>query len=815
MTFTISKLFRLFVIISLFIISSQSFGQRQAMAIGTVLGTLIDSVSNSPVEYATVALYSDRENKLVTGTLSKTKGRFTFEELNPGRYYLRISFMGYEPRRIRGIFINRNNTIIDLGKILLHRSVKNLEEVVIEGDAPAIEYKIDKKVINVSKQITSTSGTAVDVLENVPSIQVDIEGNVLLRGSSGFTVLIDGRPSILEPNDALQQIPASTIDNIEIITNPSVKYDPDGNAGIFNIITKKNKLQGFSGIVNFNAGLDDKYGGDFLVNFKNRKFNYYIGGDYNVRNYPGEKISERITSSRDTLFYVNSEGTHSRNRNTNGLRAGAEFNMDDKNYFSVGFRYGKREHDGDSQLDYKEWSEPGTGVYHYTNSEESHRGGDFYSINTNYERKFAKKGQSMLAEFSYDVRNGNEHSITELSTLAGEISDGKKSTETGPSKRMRIKVDYTHPVGEKGKIEAGYQSRLGKSEDETKSYFLNLVTHEYELQPQYSHTTNYSRNIHSLYTLYGGESGNFGYQGGLRGEYTWRDVESTGEEAPFKIDRLDFFPTLHLSYNIPNENQVMGSYSRRIHRPRGWYLEPFLTWSDAYNVRRGNPDLQPEYIDSYEIAYLKKFNKVNFLSLEGYYKVTHNKIERVRTVYSENVMLNTMENVGEDYSLGIEVMFSFQIFKWWKANLMTNLYRYKVEGTLYDNDFSNESNNWSSRFNNDFTIKKNTKLQLNSSYNGPSVRAQGSSEGYYTLNAALRQDFFDKKFTAVLQLRDIFATAKHEFTSEGPDFFSHSQYNRKAPVATITLTYRFNNYRSERKNGNGRGEMDEGEGDDF
>jgi len=259
----------------------------------------------------------------------------------------------------------------------------------------------------------------------------------------------------------------------------------------------------------------------------------------------------------------------------------------------------------------------------------------------------------------------------------------------------------------------------------------------------------------------------------------------------------------------------MASYSRRIQRPRGWYLEPFITWSDAYNVRKGNPDLQPEFIDSYELAYLKKFNKVNFLSLEGYYKVTHNKIERVRSVYSENVMMNTMENVGNDYSLGMEFMISYQIFKWWKANLMTNYYRYKVEGTLYDQDFSNESNNWSSRFNNDFIIKKNTKIQLNSRYNGPSVNAQGKSEGYYTLNLALRQYFFDNKFSAILQLRDVFATAKHEFTSEGPDFVSHSEYNRKAPVVTMTLTYRFNNYRPERKKGNGRGEMDDGEGDDF
>jgi outer membrane receptor protein involved in Fe transport len=797
----------------LYLSITHAIAQRQPVPVGTISGSLIDSISGSAVDYATVALFKLNDKQLVNGTLSKHKGKFFFDKLNPGKYYLEISFMGYLKKTIPDIFINPSNTTIELGNILLHRSVKNLEEVVIAGDAPAIDYKIDKKVINVSKQITSTSGTAVDVLENVPSVQVDIEGNVSLRGSTGFTVLIDGRPSILDPNDALQQIPASTIDNIEIITNPSVKYDPDGNAGIFNIITKKNKLKGVSGIVNLNAGLDEKYGGDFLLNYKTIKANYFIGGDYNVRNHPGDMVSERETMSNDTSYFINSAGSHARKRNNYGIRAGAEFNINDKNYLSAGIRYGYREHDGDSKLDFEEWTEPGSGVEYYTNHEQHNRGGDFVSINSNYERKFGKKDQKLIAEITYDIRNGEEYTITELSTLSGEITNGYKSTEDGPSRRIRAKLDYTHPVGENGKIEAGYQSRIGKSEDNTESFILNLANNNYESQPEYSHTTNYNRSIHSLYGIYAGEAGNFGYQAGVREEYTWRKIETTYDSETFKIDRWDFFPTLHMSYNLPKENQLMASYSKRIERPRGWYLEPFQTWMDAYNLRQGNPGLQPEFIDSYEIAFLKKFSKTNFLSVESYYKVTHNKIERVRTVYSENVMLHTMENVGNDYSLGVEFMFSYMLNKWWKANLMTNFYRYKVEGTLYSQDFSNESNNWSIRFNNDFSIRKNTKIQINSIYNGPSANAQGESEGFFMLNTAVRQDFYDKKFTAVLQLRDLLATAKHSFASSGADFVSNMEFTRKSPEVTLTLTYRFNNYNADRKkgNGNGGGDMDEGD----
>lgn len=800
------------LLLILIIIPKESLSQGYPVATGKITGTLIDTLTDHPVDYATVALFSENEEKLVTGTLSKNGGQFALESINTGKYYLEISFMGYEKRIVKNIFINRNNMFVDLGIIYLERSVTNLEEVVVEGDAPSIDYQIDKKVINVSKQLTSVSGTAVDVLENVPSIRVDIEGNVLLRGSSGFTVLVDGRPSILDPNDALQQIPASTIDNIEIITNPSVKYDPDGTAGIINIITKKNKMKGFSGIVNLKAGLDNKYGGDFLLNYKQNKFNYYLGGDYDNSEYPGEMESERITRTPDSTYYVNSKGTHTHSRNSRGLRAGIEYQMNDKNFISLGFRYGKRKGGGDSELDYQEWSEPGNDINQYKNIEESERGGNFISITGNYEHKFVKKGHQLQAEISFDRRDWEEFSVSELATLSGEISDGKKNLENGPGRRIRMKVDYTLPLGETNKFEAGYQSRLGNNDDNTEYYILNLLTNEYELQPEYSYKTEYARSIHSIYTLYAGENKNFGYQGGLRGEYTYRKISATGESEIPTIDRWDIFPTIHLSYNIPGENQIMGSYTRRIERPRGWYLEPFLTWSDAYNVRQGNPNLQPEYIDSYEIAYIKKFNK-NFISLESYYRITNNKIERVRTVYSENVMLNTIDNVGKDYSLGLEFMLSYQFFKWWEADLMANYYKYKVEGVLYDEDFSNESNNWSLRLNSTFNIKKNTKIQLNGSYDGPSADAQGTREGFFMLNAAVRQDFLDKHFSAVLQLRDVLATAVREGTSEGPDFYSYDKRTHKAPMLTITLSYRFNNYRPDRRFMN-EGSMDsEGNGE--
>jgi len=819
MTQTIKKLITaiiLFNTIITFAQSPQGRGSRSGMngqktpAIGQISGQINDSITQEHIEYATVALHDQKNDKLTGGTITQKNGKFFLEKLKPGKYEVKISFLGYEDKTIKNIEVKPPTFLVDLGKIEIHPSYESLGEVVVDGSTPRIDYKIDKKVINVGKQITSISGTAVDVLENVPSVKVDIEGNVSLRGSSGFQVLIDGRPSVLDANDALQQIPASTIDNIEIITNPSAKFDPDGTAGIINIITKKNKLNGFSGIINANVGLYEKYGGDFLLNYKKRNLNVFVGADYNVRNYPGSQTDKRTTFKNDTTFLTYMTGDRERTRNMFGIRTGFDYNFGANNILGGSFRFGDRSMDGTRNSNYLESRIPGDFINQYTNYDESERGGKFYDAQANYQHKFKKKGHQLIAEIRYSSRDFKDNSTNELMDENGQIIDGKKNYEEGPSSRIRGKIDYTLPLSETNKFEAGYQARYSDSEEDTKLEVLNTETGEYEEQEQYSVNTTYLRNIHSLYAIYSGEIGKFGYQGGVRGEYTFRDVVSGGQK--FGIDRWDFFPSAHISYQFPKDHQVMASYTKRIDRPRGWYLEPFITWVDAYTVRIGNPDLQPEYIDSYELSYLKKFEDKMMLSIEGYYRITHNKVERVRSVYENNIMLMGIENVGQDYALGFELLFSYSPFEWWDLDIMGDLYNYRVEGILYDEYFSNKSNNWSSRLNSTFKIRKNTQIQFNTMYNGPSVTAQGTRSDFYMVNAAVRQNFMDNKLSLVLQARDLFGTAKHEFVSEGPDFKTETLYTRVAPMVTLTVSYKFNNYRPDKKkmtNGESGGDMEE------
>ncbi|NOX85430.1 MAG: TonB-dependent receptor, partial [Chlorobi bacterium] len=746
------------VLFFVFVINSGFAGSEAENAKGKIKGIVLEEKTKTPLEYATISLYTAGDNKLVTGTITDHLGHFKLELPAPGDYYLVISFIGLKDIKSDVFHVENPDHNIQLGNFYLSTDSKILKEVEVISKQAPIEFKTDRKVIRVDKQLTAIGGTAIDVLENVPSIQVDVEGNVTLRGSSGFTVLIDGKPTILEPSDVLRQIPAGSIQNIEIITNPSVKYEPDGTTGIINIITKKNRLDGLSGNINLNAGNFGRYGGDLLLNYRVKKFNFFVGGNYNTRPRPGTMESERETYRNDTSFFVNLHGDQGRSFNNYGIRGGIEFNATKKDYISLSGKYGNWKMLRDATLRYDEWNSFENERFSYNSMDNTKVGGLYYNITGVYQHTFGKKKDQnngkenpraghkpkgarmqvkkiehkLEAEAIYQYRYNDEYTINELVNLSDTLIGGKKNVESGPSAILRLRLDYTLPVGKKDKFEAGFQSRNGKSTDITGLYLYDAETGEIEFVPEFYRETDYRRDIYAVYSLYAGEIKKFGYQAGLRVEYTDRNISMSGEDD-FIFNRWDFFPTLHLSYQLPYDQQLMTSYSRRIQRSRGWQLEPFITWQDAYNVRKGNPDLKPEYTDSYELSYLKKF-KDNFFSLEGYYRVTHNKVERVSSVYTETVMLHTFENVGNDYSLGVEVMLNLGITKWWDVDVSGNFYNYKLKGTLYDQPFERTSANWNTRVNNTFRLWKNGQFQLSGRYNSSSITAQGTSSDYYSLN---------------------------------------------------------------------------------
>ncbi|WP_430817731.1 TonB-dependent receptor domain-containing protein [Carboxylicivirga sp. RSCT41] len=776
---------------------------------GIVKGKVYDGKSKTPVEYATIAIYNADDDSVINGTISDQDGNFKIKGLKQGKFYVVVSFLGYENKRYDDIIVDGGRDMIDLGNITLGSENQSLEEVEVIAERQSVEFHIDKKVVSVGKQMTSASLSAVEVLENVPSVRVDIEGNVSLRGSTGFTVLIDGKPTVLEPSDVLRQTPASTIENIEIITNPSAKYQPDGTGGIINIITKKNRMQGVQGLVNAKAGTFGMYGGDFLLNWRKKNVNFNIGADYNNRPFPGETSTRREIYDGDKTTTIAAAGDNERGFYGGGIRGGLDWDITERDNFGVSFRVGKFNMGGDSELDYFERYMPQDSIAQYFSTNDYQRSGNFYSLTGNYTHKFAQKGHELAAQLNYRRYDGDEYSEN-FRRQNNAITDGTKTTEVGPNTRWELRLDYTKPIGESDAFEAGFQGRAGIGDDETRLYNWVIDEGDFVEQEENRNTTSMDRNIYALYSVYKGKLSDFGYQLGLRGEYTDRTISSSGVNETYVIDRFDFFPTVHLSYQLPSDNQVMASYSRRIDRPRGWYLEPFVTVVDQYNVRSGNPDLAPEYIDAFELGYLKEWEKVQ-LSLEGYYRITHDKIDRIRTPYEDDpeVFLSTYDNIGSDYSLGVEAMLNIPVAKWWEMNLMGNLYDYRIESD-YSGVEDRTSFNWSSRVNNSFVLKKNIKLQIDGNYDSPSATAQGETQESYYMNAAVRMDFMDRKLSAVVQARDLFGTAQRISISEGPNFYEYQKRTRNAPMISFTLSYRLNNFVQKRsRNGGSDGGMGE------
>jgi len=816
------KLFLLAMLIGLSILVFSEETNPPVSASGILKGFVFDTNVNQPLEYATISMVSMREGKAVNGTITDETGFFKIRNVNFGMYKINITFIGYKTKTLERVAIRPNEREVDLGKITLEPTVENIDAAVVVADRPTMTYKIDKKVINVSQQHTSASGTAVEILETIPSITVDIEGNVSLRGSESFTVLIDNKPTVLDPSDALSQIPSSAIENIEVITNPSAKYDPEGTSGIINIITKKNKLQGVNGIVNANIGMYGRYGGDFLVNWRKERMNIFFGADYNNRNMEGSIETENWTESNGTRSYVLSDGDFERGGNSYSVRGGFDLTLNPRNSLNFEARVGYHNRKSDNTTLFEEYTVPASLNSLYDNLEDSKRGGTYYNLSLSYNKKFMRKGHELYALANYRYRDMDEETNNELYNELDDLTSGRISKESGPSIGYRFQLDYTLPLNSKSKFEAGYSANIDISDDLSEMEQFNSVTGVYDYMTDYRHDVDNNKNIHAVYAIYSGEIGNFGYQGGLRGEYTDREITLNETGESFVIDRFDLFPTVHLSYSTPKENQWMVNYSRRIQRPRGWYLEPFYTWRNAYDVRIGNPDLSPEYIDSYELSHLIKFGRNSF-SIDGYYRITDNKIERITSTYEGNIRETTYQNVGEDYSLGIETMLGIDVLKWWHVDVMGNVYDYKVEGEYeYDDDgtltvvdFSECSFNWNARLNNTIRLGKTTRVQFNGMYNSQTASAQGTREGFFMTNLAVRQSFYQNKLAATLQVRDLFGTMQHSAESQGPDFYSYYDFQPNTPLVTLTLSLKLNNYKPDRKKRSSNGIDDLGGDEEF
>jgi len=783
---------------------------------GSIIGLVFDKDQHIAMQYTNVMLYHLPDSTMVNGTITEKDGSFKFSRVEDGNYYLKVHFIGFKVKTIGNIKIIRKDRIIKLPRIYLEPASATLGSVEVKARQSRVSYQIDKKVVDVSQDLTAAGGTAIDVLQNVPSVDVDLEGNVTLRGSSSFTVLIDGRPSVLTGSDALQQIPASAIKNIEIITNPSAKYDPEGVGGIINIIMKTEKKQGLNGLASTSVGTQNKYQGNLLLAYRKGKINYYVSLDGRHRPMIMKALLDNQTFSGDTTNYRISNLNGSRARKGYGLKGGMDIYFTKKSNLFLSAKVGGYGFESDNNSKINTYSLPAT-IDAYSNSiSKSNRWGGYYNGQIDFLHKFNDLGHQIEALVYYAKRNGDDKESqdnyttdanwTRLNTAPSSIQTNTYDTTSD----LRIKVDYSLPIGEKGKLEAGLQSRFGNQNGEYTYMDYDTTTSKWVMNPNLNSLINFKRNIHAAYVSFKDSYNKFGYELGFRGEYTDRSVDSHDGSNIFIIKRFDYFPSAYFSYQFKHNYQVYTSYTRRIDRPSSWELNPFQMVIDPYNIRVGNPKLEPEYIDSYELGLQKAFSG-SFVSLEGYYRIGKNKVTRILKLGSDGIMYHTRANLNKDYTLGLEAMANLKPAKWFGLNVTGTLYHYRLEGNVTGSDVSASSTNWSSRVTGTFNMKNNFRVQLMGVYRSPTATIQGSRKGFFYTNLALRKDFLKRKLNVTLSARDLLGTAKYDFISTGSNFYTHTTFQRAWPMISLNVSYFINNYKQKRtkpqENQNGTDEV--------
>ena len=774
---------------------------NQLPKIGIVKGNVIDADNGEIIEYATIAFYHTRLEKIMAGGITDLHGNFIIENIPIGKYQMKVEFIGYEPFVIDELKITRENFEYLFKNIKISSKATVLNEVNITAERAVIVNKIDRKVVSVDKNLVSAGGSAVDVLENVPSIEVDTEGNISLRGSQNVTILIDGRPSGLSAESTgalLEAIPSESIESIEIITNPSAKYDPDGVSGILNVVLKKNKLVGFNGQVSAGIGTNGSYNAGASLNYRNTKMN--ISTNYNFRQFerPMDGFSDKTIFVGDTIKHYGDVNESDRLGSNHSFSLNADFFLNPTTQWSFGGRASKRSMERtqfniyDNYYGFEGSNEAFTTDY-YRNDINSSNIGFNYDLNTNFRKAFSSKDHFLEAEISYSNydsemnQNRATSAIDETTNYPdGFIPNDLAENTLSESNVKTFRLDYAQPF-ENTKLELGAKSTLRTMANDYVAGQLNndIITPDVGLSNEFI----YTENVHAAYAQFGGELGKFSFQTGLRAEYA--DINSelvtTGEIYP--RDYFSLYPSVFLLQKINKNNEINLNYSRRVNRPRSRQLNPFGNSSDPYNIRRGNPDLNPEYVNAIEAGYTKYINK-SMLNATVYYRYITDVIENINIIDDFGVSTITYQNIGSRESYGGELTYSGQFFKWWSMNAGFNFYQLSYTSGE-STELSNEGFTWNLKASNNFRINTNLSAQLSGRYDAPRVIPQGSMDARFAIDAGIKHDLFNKKASINLRIRDIFNTRQFAYEAYGSNYNLVTERHPTTRMVQLSLSYKF------------------------
>jgi outer membrane receptor for ferrienterochelin and colicins len=783
-----------------------------------ITGTVIEKVSKQPLEYATITFKNPNNPKAIAGGITNAKGEFDVA-VAPGIYDIKIEFISFKSTEIKQKSIQQN---LSLGQIALDEDAAQLNEVVIRSEKTTVEIKLDKKVYNVGSDLMVKGGTVSDVLDNIPSVSVDVEGNVSLRGNENVKILIDGKPSnAINIAEALRLIPADAIEKVEVITNPSARYDAEGGGGLLNIILKKGKNLGLNGTFIANTGYPDNHGLSGTLNYKSKNFNLFTNQGLNYRNSPGNSLnnSKYLNSDNSARNYVNE--TRENDRFSKGYNGnfGIELYLNESTSWTNTLNY--RKSNGDNRDDVLMDNYDANYIYNYTRNRINEEDSDSENVEfaTNLVKKFKKDGHKLTLDGSFSSNDDkNTALITDTATNTATVHLDKTLNNQTQNRNL-IQMDYVLPIGKGSQFEAGYRGEFSKLLTDAQ------VENDGIPNTNFTNTLEYKEKINAIYTQYGFKVNKFSALFGMRWEDSNIEINQLVTRNFNTKKYNNFFPSAFFTYEISDKSSTSISYSRRIQRPRGRMINPFSNLSSNINIFSGNPDLDAAFTDAIDLGYIKRWEKLTFNTSLYVNKTTDAfqfaRRESGKFINGTPIIISSPINLATEYRAGFEFTLNYSPYKWWKLNGNFNFFRNETQGDFTYTDFNNNvvvqnfdntATSWFTRITSKVSLPYKIDWQTNASYNGPQNSAQGRSLGVFGANLAFSKDVMKDKGTISFNVSDVFNSRKRISETYLPGTVSsYSEMQWRVRQFSLSFTYRFNKPKNEREKQPKK--MQESEGD--
>lgn len=792
MNFALTRTIRRWMAAVAFILSIPAFSQGPI----TLQGKVTDE-ANAPMSFSNVAVYNQADSTLTTGAVTDAAGAFKVG-VKPGGYYIKVTFISFEDLVISNV--HANNPTVDIGTVVMKPARSILDEVVVQGEKSSMELSLDKRVFNVGKDLANSGGTAADILSYVPSVSVDPEGNIKLRGSDNVRILIDGKPSGLvsfNGSGGLQQLQGSMIERVEVITNPSARYEAEGMAGVINIVLKKDRNQGFNAAIDVITGYPVNMGAAANLNYRRNKINFFINYTIAYRIQPGRGSQYQERYSGDTTFYLRQTNDGTLTGFNQNIRGGLDIFFTEKSVLTASYLFRRSDVNRITDIVYKDYmfnESNMTDLIKRRQDEDEIEPNSEYSLI--YKRSFATKGHDLIAEakfldnwessnqlFTQDFYNPDMSPDLNKSLLQRSLNDESE-------KQLLFQLDYIKPLGKEGKLELGARTSFRKMINDF------LVTQQqddgsFEALPGLDNIFYYNENIHAAYGILGNKTGKVAYQAGLRAE--WTDVkttlEKTQETNPRKYSNL--FPSVHVTYDLPKDNDIQVSYSRRVRRPFYNDLSPFMTFSDSRNYFAGNPNLNPEFSDVFEIGHIKYFEKGSLTS-SVYGRNTTSKIERIRTVDDNGNAVTLPQNLRSEVAYGVEFTSQLSPVKWWKVDFNFNFFHADVDGSNIVSTYKASTYSWFTRQSSRFSLPHSFDLQLRTNFEAAQKTAQGRRKALAYADLALSKEVFKGRGNINFNVLDIFNSRRMRTITTGENFYTSGNFQARKRQFNLTISYRIN-----------------------